>query len=103
MVALSFLFSLPVMVRWTHPLLNCVTLLLVSGVTVTLLLCDSVTNIPRDLVTCLLLVTEEVTHREALLAPGHLQPGLANLIRNILADDVSDGEALLLCDRGTFC
>ena len=101
MVALSFLFSLPVMVRWTHPLLNCVTLLLVSGVT--LLLCDSVTNIPRDLVTCLLLVTEDVTDREALLAPGHLQPGLANLIRNILADDVSDGEALLLCDRGTFC
>ena len=64
---------------------------------------DSVTNIPRDLVTSLrLILAEEVTDSEALLAPGDLQPGLADLLSNILADDVRDLDTLLLRDGGAL-
>ena len=90
------------MIRRTDPLLDGVTPLLVHCVA--LLLRDVVTNIPRNLVTILMrLVTEEVSDSEALLAPGHLESSLTNLLRNILADDVRHGEAVLFCVGGTFC
>ena len=82
-----------------------VTLLLVQGVTLPLR--DSVTNIPRDLVTSLrLIVTEEVTDGEALLMASDLEPGLADLIRNILADDLRHSDTMVLCQgraTGRLC
>ena len=87
----------------TDSLLDSVTLLLVRGVTLPLR--DGVTNIPRDLVTSLrrLIVTEEVTDGEALLVSGDLQSRLADLIRNILADDIRHGDTLILRQGRATC
>lgn len=46
--------------------------------------------------------TDHVTDREALLMGSNLQPCLANLIRNLLTDDVRDLYALLLGDGGAL-
>ena len=45
---------------------------------------------------------DHVTDREALLVGANLKPGLANLVRNLLADDVRHLYALLLSDGGAL-
>lgn len=64
------------------------------------LLLDSVTNSLVDRVAALLLgaATDDVTHGEALLVLGDLQPGLAHLLGHVLAVEVGQSEAELLCE-----
>ena len=47
-------------------------------------------------------IADDITDSEALLVLGYLQPGLTQLVRNILAHQVRDSEALLLGDRGAL-